>query len=151
MLLFLLACTGSPEVCVPGETQGCLCAGARDGAQVCGAAGDRWSECACDDDSSPGDADDTGIPEDPDGASLFADNCASCHGAAGHGTRNGPDLRDEVPEMSDGEIREVITEGEDDMPAFSFAAAELDALVAWLRDVFGAGGGADADDDEEDD
>lgn len=52
--------------------------------------------------------------------------------------------------MSDREIREVISEGEDEMPSFSFSTADLEALVTWLRDQFGSGSGDD-DDDENDD
>ena len=148
LILLLVGCAAQPSACVPGETQACLCAGAADGAQVCAASGDEWAECACDAADSESADTDTDTSADADGAALFAANCLSCHGPAGHGTQDGPDLRDEVPEMSDREIREVITGGEDDMPAFSFSTAELDALVAWLRDQFGSESGGDDDEDD---
>ncbi len=40
-------------VCVPGETQGCLCSSALEGVQVCVDGGAAWGECRCEDDGAP--------------------------------------------------------------------------------------------------
>ncbi len=130
LALLLTACT--PDVCIPGETQECLCSDGDDGVQACDDAGDRYSDCECDD-GTPS----TDTAGSTDGAELFFEDCAACHGVEGEGGRNGPDLTEKIPNMTDAEVREIITEGEDEMPSFNYAEDQLDALVAWLREAFG--------------
>ena len=72
------------------------------------------------------------------GAMLFATHCAGCHGPAGEGTAQGPDLREEVPEHSDRELTRTVLQGEDDMPATSLSPQEMTDLLAFLRARFGA-------------
>ena len=50
------------------------------------------------------------------GATVFADNCASCHGTDATGG-SGPDLTAEADE-ADEELLEYIVYGEEDMPSF---------------------------------
>jgi mono/diheme cytochrome c family protein len=72
-------------------------------------------------------------PMDPPsaGASLFAAQCASCHGADASGTPSGPAIAGEDAE----EVAEAVREGEDGMPTFpGLTAAEIRAIAAWLRD-----------------
>ena len=162
-LLAALSCAPDKAACVPGETQRCLCPDQSDGAQRCEAEGASWSECVCeagaegdtdvdtdtdtDTDSGSGSGDDTGSGSTGSGAAVYATYCAACHGADGRGG-SGPDLRREVPELSDAELRRVITEGEDEMPGFDLPADDLEALVAWLRDTFGRGGSGDEEEDD---
>lgn len=170
-LLALLACAPDKAVCTPGETQRCLCPNLESGAQSCEADGLSWSDCACaaggdtgpgpdghedtnPEDTSPEDTD----PEDTDpahsgstdtgasdaGYAVYLSYCSACHGADGRGA-SGPDLRREVPEMSDAELRQIITEGEDEMPGFDLSAEQMTDLIAWLRASFGR------EEEEEDD
>ncbi len=156
LLLILLSCQDAKLVCEPGETQICVCATGEAGAQTCDIDGESWDACACttddddeyDDDEHEDEEDEEDEEEDDTGFSpaggdatageaIYGSACASCHGATGRGTAAGPDLSDEVPEMSDGEIAEVITEGEDDMPAIALSATEIADVIAWLRARFG--------------
>lgn len=165
-LALLLSCGAEKAVCEPGETQLCVCPTGDAGAQVCDDAGTSWHACACDvsageddDHDDDDDDDDDSTPWDSgqtegdaaEGASVYATYCAACHGPTGHGG-SGPDLRREVPEQSDAELAEIITEGEDDMPGFALSAQQLADLIAWLRAQFGeeeGGGGHDEDDDDD--
>ena len=72
-----------------------------------------------------------------DGAAVYADNCASCHGAAGEGGR-GPALAggavvEAFPEAADQVV--VVTDGQGGMPAFGdrLSAEEIDAVVEFTR------------------
>ena len=79
------------------------------------------------------------------GRELFISNCARCHGADGLGkTRLGETL--ETPDMtdrrwqsrrSDGRMRQSITNGRDEMPAFGgkLSKKEVAALVAYVRSL----------------
>lgn len=64
------------------------------------------------------------------GETLFADNCASCHGADATGG-SGPDL---TGEGMDEEAVSVILDGEEDMPSFSADLADQDIadIIAWV-------------------
>ena len=72
-----------------------------------------------------------------DGAALYADNCAACHGADGEGA-SAPAMTLIVPDMMDEAIADAIANGTDGgMPAFTFDDAETSALITYLRDSFG--------------
>jgi mono/diheme cytochrome c family protein len=75
------------------------------------------------------------------GAKVFANSCASCHGSEGEGGV-GPAFAGIVvryPEVAD--HTKVVAEGQGQMPAFggTLSAAEIDAVVAYERDVLGEG------------
>lgn len=64
------------------------------------------------------------------GETLFADNCASCHGADATGG-TGPDL---VAEGFDEDGVNIILDGEEDMPSFSADLSDQDIadIIAWV-------------------
>jgi putative heme-binding domain-containing protein len=72
------------------------------------------------------------------GARLYAENCDRCHGPDGRGV-NGVDLRSGKfnHATTDGQLRGVITTGfpTAGMPAFTFDAADLTGVVAYLRNM----------------
>jgi mono/diheme cytochrome c family protein len=76
------------------------------------------------------------------GRDLYASRCAVCHGTNGQGGR-GPTLRDGAvlaayPDPAD--MAAVVTNGlNQGMPAFgdALSAEEIDAVVAYVRDVLG--------------
>ncbi|TAK29103.1 MAG: cytochrome c [Myxococcaceae bacterium] len=72
------------------------------------------------------------------GAAVFRRYCASCHGARGAGTGDGPDLRREVPASPDAEIQRVLREGGRMMPMVPIDDAQRADVFAWLRATFGA-------------
>lgn len=82
------------------------------------------------DDSSSSDS-----GEKPDGATLFAANCESCHGKMGTGGHVGPDLQ--KSKMSDDQAAVVkqISEGGGQMPAFSgiLSDEEIDAIATYVH------------------
>lgn len=69
-----------------------------------------------------------------DGAALFAENCARCHGDDARGSRSGPDLSREM-RLSDAQILRVIQNGEGDMPAIEVTEEEAQAIIDWLRET----------------
>jgi mono/diheme cytochrome c family protein len=83
-------------------------------------------------------ADEGGNDAEPvDGAAVFADRCASCHGSDGSG-RNGPQLSDgrvveRFPDVAD-QI-EIVTDGSGAMPSFDgrLSAEEIEAVVEYTR------------------
>ena len=89
--------------------------------------------------------------ENVEGATLFANSCARCHGAAGAGglpaTDGGPaprNFRDHAFQAarSDAELRLAIVNGKGTaMPAFGalFTDGQLDALVRQIRSFDGGG------------
>jgi len=72
------------------------------------------------------------------GAAVFRRYCASCHGARGAGTGDGPDLRREVPSSPDAEIQRILREGGRMMPMVPIDDAQRADVFAWLRATFGA-------------
>ena len=74
---------------------------------------------------------------------LFVSNCARCHGADGAGqtrlgqTMDAPDMTDPAwqRQRSDRRLRESITNGRDEMPAFGskLSKSDVSALVAHVR------------------
>ena len=78
------------KLCVPGETQRCVCADERTGTQVCGEDGQRWSVCDC--------------PEgDDDDDTLSDDDSTSDDDSAGDDDSSSGDDDDSTPDYS-GEI-----------------------------------------------
>ena len=93
------------------------------------------------DGDSDGDSDadsDSDTDADLDGEQLFLDNCQECHGADGRGTRKGPDLKREIPQLDDAEIVDIILNGKgrNEMPAIEVTEAEAQAIVDYLRTLF---------------
>jgi mono/diheme cytochrome c family protein len=66
--------------------------------------------------------------------------CFSCHDGTGAGTKWGPALDERVPRLDDPQLRAVILDGHDKMPAFraKLSVGEVAELVTWLRERFGA-------------
>lgn len=97
---------------------------------------------ACGDDTTPDvstpaapSAAETGAPAatpaaSADGATLFADNCAGCHGSTGSGGQ-GPDIRNEDDAA---EVIAQVSAGGGGMPAFegSLSATEIEAIAAYV-------------------
>ncbi len=72
-----------------------------------------------------------GLTGDADaGATLYADNCASCHGADGTGGAEEGILGEEASE-----IAEVVLNGEDSMPSFADSLEDQDIadILAWIE------------------
>lgn len=71
------------------------------------------------------------------GETLYASNCAGCHGADGTGV-SGPDLTSGlVSGMSDDAISDVIANGTGSMPAILSDDQDVADVVAYLRDEWG--------------
>ncbi len=72
------------------------------------------------------------------GATVYANVCASCHGANGEGTEGyAPSMTEEVPDLSDEEITDVVNNGYEAMPAQSLTEQEMADLLAYLNETFG--------------
>lgn len=71
-------------------------------------------------------------PPTPDGAVVYATNCASCHGKNAEGA-GGPALK--PTSLSFDEMYQVIADGRGRMPAFRgrIAESEVRAVIAFLR------------------
>lgn len=80
------------------------------------------------------------------GAAVYAERCASCHGADLRGTDKGPSHLSKVYESShhgDNAFRSAIAKGSrqhhwkfGDMPAIpGMSAADVDAVIAYVREV----------------
>ena len=78
----------------------------------------------------------TGAGSSLNGAALYSDNCASCHGSDGTGG-TGPDLTAIVSTLTDDEVTTAMLEGTGDMPAPGVSEAEAAAIVSYLRDEWG--------------
>jgi cytochrome c oxidase cbb3-type subunit III len=82
-----------------------------------------------------------------EGALLFSQNCASCHGSDGGGGEHAPNIasRHEVVAATDAQLKDTVGKGipEAGMPSFDYLGDEkVDELVAYLRTLQGVGGGA---------
>ena len=76
----------------------------------------------------------SGLTGDPTaGEAIYADSCASCHGADATGG-SGPSL---IGEVEEGEATDIITNGEGDMPAFGDSLTEQDIadVIAYLQSL----------------
>lgn len=70
-------------------------------------------------------------------------DCYSCHGGDGAGTSYGPKLAERVPKVDAARLTQVILDGSPvapGMPGYKgkLSQAELEQLVAWLGQEFGA-------------
>ncbi len=84
------------------------------------------------------DGKDTGATADASaGATVYAQSCAGCHGDPLTGGGTAPLLADEVPGESDDELRDVILNGEGDMPAIALTEQEVTDVIAYLRETIG--------------
>ncbi len=74
-----------------------------------------------------------------DGAAVYADRCAVCHGASGEGglgpTLAGGAVVEAFPDAADQVV--VVTEGRGGMPDFgtTLSAEEIDAVVRYTRSL----------------
>ncbi|MBU5466418.1 cytochrome c [Virgibacillus sp. MSJ-26] len=69
--------------------------------------------------------------DDPE--ALFENNCASCHGDDLSGGM-GPDLTQIGNKHSADEIKEIILQGQGDMPAIDVEDEQAEALADWLSE-----------------
>jgi mono/diheme cytochrome c family protein len=76
------------------------------------------------------------------GEDTYKSHCVVCHGADGSGkTTLGQQLKasdlhgDDVQKLTDAQLKQVISDGKNNMPAFSgqLTASEIDALVVYVR------------------
>lgn len=81
--------SGNPPpgmVCIPGETQNCLCLGGGDGVQACNEQGTGYSACECEPSATTDDPPDTGDETGADtGDETGADTGGSTSGSSGGG------------------------------------------------------------------
>lgn len=80
-----------------------------------------------------------------DGAPLFSQNCAACHGGDGRGGERAPNIatRHEVVALADAELHDVISKGRlaNGMPGFAALGEEkVSALLVYLRFLQGITG-----------
>jgi cytochrome c553 len=76
-----------------------------------------------------------------DAAATYRTNCASCHGADGHGSAVGKSLHAadfhsaQVQDQTDAQLATVISQGRGNMPPFgtSLSKGQIDALVKYIR------------------
>lgn len=82
-----------------------------------------------------------------EGAILFSQNCASCHGNDGRGGEHAPNIatQHDVVAASDAQLNEVVGKGipEAGMPSFDYlGTVKVNELVGYLRILQGVGGTA---------
>jgi mono/diheme cytochrome c family protein len=68
----------------------------------------------------------------PDGATLFAQNCAGCHGDAGKGGKRAPTLAG--GHKAADQVASIVAKGKGKMPAFGtrLKAAEIDEVAKYV-------------------
>jgi len=86
--------------------------------------------------SSDTDTDTDTDTEQVDGATVFADNCAVCHGADGTGGA-GTDLTAVVPGMTEEDVQDVVLNGSGNMGAISVSEDKAAAVSTYVVDTFG--------------
>lgn len=69
--------------------------------------------------------------DDPE--ALYSNNCATCHGDDLSGSM-GPDLTQIGNKLSAEEIKEIILNGQGEMPAVNVEDAQAEALAEWLSE-----------------
>lgn len=87
-------------------------------------------------------ADDEPVETDSgvDGAEVFAETCAACHGADGSGTASGEDLNTVAPGLTVEEIESVVSQGIGTMPPqSSLDEDEVRAVAQHTFDTWGDG------------
>ena len=72
-----------------------------------------------------------------DGATLYARWCASYHGASAEGTSQAPGLEREVQHHSDEDLITVVLSGKGEMDPIAVTRPEAEAIIGYLRDLFG--------------
>jgi alcohol dehydrogenase (cytochrome c) len=82
----------------------------------------------------------TGDPDD--GATVFSQNCSSCHGADGHGGNGGPDLSRITAAQRPERVAEKVRTGGNGMPAFSgtLTDQQINDVAAYVASVVAGGG-----------
>jgi len=106
---------------------------------ACGGGGDDAAEEPADTPDEPAteetdeEAGDDGAVDSAAGEEVYAQSCASCHGADMSGGA-GPDLTQVGSDLSEDEIRDVIENGQGSMPAGLVEGDDLDAVVSWLSE-----------------
>ena len=99
------------------------------------------SMLGCAKSESQGESSDSGSVDcDDNGALLFPDYCAGCHGADGV-SGSSPALDEAVPSLSDDALIEILMNGTGGMVAPSLTTCQEEALFTYLRDTFGEEGG----------
>ena len=71
-----------------------------------------------------------------DGAELYQQSCAACHGASGLGGSGGPAIGpgSNATTLTDPELAAVIRNGQGTMPGFpNLSDTQVDAIVAFVR------------------
>ena len=92
---------------------------------------------ACQDTRAPGNEQALSSGNKAAGEQLYVAMCASCHGERGEGTPAGSALY-MVPEMSNGELWDVIIYGTDGMPAYpQLSDIDVADLIAWMDELAG--------------
>jgi alcohol dehydrogenase (cytochrome c) len=68
------------------------------------------------------------------GASVFEENCSTCHGATGHGGNGGPDLRTMPLAQSQAGAEKQVTDGGGGMPSFKgqLSTEEIQNVAAYV-------------------
>jgi quinoprotein glucose dehydrogenase len=76
------------------------------------------------------------------GFAVYQAQCQSCHGAFGRGAGQAPPLTGVSSRLSESDLRSVITNGRNQMPAFhELSTAQIDSIVALLKIADAARGG----------
>lgn len=65
-----------------------------------------------------------------EGADLFADNCARCHGDNGQGSIVGPALTERVPGLTEADVTDIILQGSGRMDPIDEVDADQAATIA---------------------
>ena len=73
----------------------------------------------------------------PEAPRQFKQVCSLCHGSDGRGTDRAPTMVDsaKLRGLTDSDIATIITKGKNKMPAFPLPAADIDALVRYIRAI----------------
>jgi cytochrome c551 len=68
------------------------------------------------------------------GATVFSENCSTCHGATGHGGNGGPDLTTMPKAQEQAGAEEQVTKGGGGMPAFEgqLSEEEIENVAAYV-------------------
>ncbi len=69
-----------------------------------------------------------------DAEAVFQQSCASCHGGNLEGA-SGPALDSIGADLSEGEIHDIIENGQGGMPGGLIEGDDADAVAAWLADM----------------
>ena len=96
--------------------------------------------CGTEKDSDTGFEEDDAVPLN--GAEVYADNCSACHGTNGEGAGSNPSLIEAVPNLSDEELMNVLTNPPGIMAIVDLTTPEADAVFSYSRAQFGEYGGA---------